>query len=243
MDPVVAIVHDPGADGQALLDRALELAGFHEAVAERVAEALALKGACSAIVAPAMDAFAAESPAAADPRLVEHLLDVLFDLGVTEAAVGSTRATAALWLENRDVFVAADLLGYRYETSVGHPYDVIDLAEDLQQGVFPDWGPLAGTPLSRAWLEADLRIVVAANRTDEDDGYALCLSTLLSVLPHTDKDYHYRYRRDAGEVVAQLAAVAPVDLAPLHAKIGQLALENDFLEGALTKAGLLSARR
>ena len=31
-------------------------------------------------------------------------------------------------------------------------------------------------------------------------------------------------------------------LAPLHAKIGQLALENDFLEGALTKAGLLSAK-
>jgi hypothetical protein len=37
-------------------------------------------------------------------------------------------------------------------------------------------------------------------------------------------------------------AVAPVDLAPLHAKIGQLALENDFLERALTKAGLLSAK-
>ena len=35
----------------------------------------------------------------------------------------------------------------------------------------------------------------------------------------------------------------PVDLKALHAKIGQLALENDFLEGALTKAGLLSARK
>ncbi len=34
----------------------------------------------------------------------------------------------------------------------------------------------------------------------------------------------------------------PVNLAPLHAKIGQLALENDFLESALTKAGLLSAK-
>ena len=33
-----------------------------------------------------------------------------------------------------------------------------------------------------------------------------------------------------------------VDLAPLHAKIGQQALELDFLTGALTKAGLLSAR-
>ena len=35
----------------------------------------------------------------------------------------------------------------------------------------------------------------------------------------------------------------PVDLRDLHAKIGQLALENDFLSGALTKAGLLSAKR
>jgi transposase-like protein len=34
-----------------------------------------------------------------------------------------------------------------------------------------------------------------------------------------------------------------VDVKTLHAKIGALALENDFLEGALTKAGLLSARR
>ncbi len=38
-------------------------------------------------------------------------------------------------------------------------------------------------------------------------------------------------------------AAEPVDLAPLHAEIGQLTLENDFLEGALTKAGLLSAKR
>ena len=34
-----------------------------------------------------------------------------------------------------------------------------------------------------------------------------------------------------------------VDLKALHAKIGQLALENDFLEGALSKAGLLSVKR
>ena len=38
-------------------------------------------------------------------------------------------------------------------------------------------------------------------------------------------------------------ATPPVDLKALHAKIGELALENDFLEGALDKAGLLSARR
>jgi transposase len=34
-----------------------------------------------------------------------------------------------------------------------------------------------------------------------------------------------------------------IDIKALHAKIGELTLENDFLEGALTKAGLLSAKR
>ena len=36
---------------------------------------------------------------------------------------------------------------------------------------------------------------------------------------------------------------ATIDLKSLHAKIGELTLANDFLEGALSKAGLLSARK
>ena len=34
-----------------------------------------------------------------------------------------------------------------------------------------------------------------------------------------------------------------IDVKTLHAKIGELTLENDFLSGALSKAGLLSAKR
>jgi transposase len=37
--------------------------------------------------------------------------------------------------------------------------------------------------------------------------------------------------------------VPVIDVKTLHAKIGELTLENDFLSGALSKAGLLSARR
>jgi transposase len=44
---------------------------------------------------------------------------------------------------------------------------------------------------------------------------------------------------DGGHRAAQPA----VDVKSLHAKIGELTLENDFLEGALSKAGLLSAKR
>jgi len=35
----------------------------------------------------------------------------------------------------------------------------------------------------------------------------------------------------------------PVDVKALHAKIGQLSLENDFSSSALTKAGWPSAKR
>ena len=38
-------------------------------------------------------------------------------------------------------------------------------------------------------------------------------------------------------------AATAVDVKTLHAKIGELTLENDFLSGALSKAGLLSAKR
>jgi transposase len=38
-------------------------------------------------------------------------------------------------------------------------------------------------------------------------------------------------------------ALAELPSRALHAKIGELTLENDFLEGALNKAGLLSAKR
>ena len=48
----------------------------------------------------------------------------------------------------------------------------------------------------------------------------------------------------AGLFGGGVAETAPaVDLKVLHAKIGELTLENDFLAGALGRAGLLSAKR
>lgn len=52
----------------------------------------------------------------------------------------------------------------------------------------------------------------------------------------------YKYKAKFGGEAKTDTAPA-VDLKDLHAKIGQLALENDFLSGALGKAGLLSAKR
>ena len=46
-----------------------------------------------------------------------------------------------------------------------------------------------------------------------------------------------------GSQAGRAEGAATVDLKTLHAKIGELTLENDFLEGALGRAGLLSAKR
>lgn len=57
-------------------------------------------------------------------------------------------------------------------------------------------------------------------------------------------DWKRQLSERAGEVFGKSSESSPpVDVQAMHAKIGQLTLENDFLESALTKAGLLSAKR
>ena len=70
------------------------------------------------------------------------------------------------------------------------------------------------------------------------------LAAQFEVHPHQITEWKRQLLERPAEVYAGAATrgAEPVDFAPLHAKIGELALENDFLERALTKAGLLSAR-
>ena len=61
--------------------------------------------------------------------------------------------------------------------------------------------------------------------------------------PNQIVEWKKQLQEHAARVFGSEPRVEPTDLKPLHAKIGQLTLENDFLESALIKAGLLSAKR
>jgi transposase len=73
------------------------------------------------------------------------------------------------------------------------------------------------------------------------------LSQLFDVHPNQITNWKGQLLDGAAGVFGSGAAgpeTAPlVDLKMPHAKIGELALENDFLAGALSKAGMLSAKR
>ena len=63
--------------------------------------------------------------------------------------------------------------------------------------------------------------------------------------PNRIADWKSQLLERAAQVFGETSgqATPSVDIKTLHAKIGQLTLENDFLESALTQAGLLSAKR
>jgi len=71
------------------------------------------------------------------------------------------------------------------------------------------------------------------------------LSQQFDVHPNQITDWKTRLQEGAASVFGEEKAEqqGKVDVTRMQAKIGELTLENDFLETALIKAGLLSAKR
>ncbi|MBW3579199.1 MAG: DUF362 domain-containing protein [Actinobacteria bacterium] len=214
-----AIVDEPGLAPGTRVATALDRIGAMAFCTRAATRANVPLEQARVVILPELSSFVLDAPTSTDPALVEHLIDLFHDAGFVDVTVVGSSDSSALWAGNRGVLALADLLGYGFTTPCGRDYDIIDLSEDLVEGGFERGEVLYGSRLSRKWLEADVRVVFAKNRSDEADGYALCLDTLLGALPQVDEDYHYRMARDPGDVVAELLRSTPVHLALIDAII------------------------
>jgi transposase-like protein len=90
--------------------------------------------------------------------------------------------------------------------------------------------------------EFKAKVALAAIRGDKTLSE---LAEQFDVHPHQITEWKKQLLERVGEIFdgPRRKDEPQVDVKAMQAKIGQLALENDFLEGALIKAGMLSAKR
>ena len=207
----MAVVNDTdGNDKFKLFSETLRLAGFWKKIeSERKIDKTAKK-LFRIVIKPNLEIFDTDAPTGTDPEIVEHLVFLLHKKGYMNVVVADGLGSADLWLENRDVPILADLVGYHYKTEDGKPYDIINLSEDLIKVNFPKEGTLRGTELAKSWINAQFRINIAKNKTDDEGVFSLCLQNLIGVLPLRDKEYHYYHRLKPGDVCVDLLKQTPV---------------------------------
>lgn len=211
----VAVV--TGDDAFSCLQKALRDSGFWFALEQSRFASGCDKAEFSIVIKPDFNGLELAGSTCTDARLVEHLIDLLQRQGYQQITVVESRNSYDLWLENRDVQILADLLGYQYITADGHEYDILDLAESASACPFAEGSLLEQTLLPQVWLEAGFRIVFAKNKTDQENGYYLCLNNLLSLLPLRDKNTHYHYRLGQAQVLSELLPHSKVDFCLLDA--------------------------
>lgn len=160
-----------------------------------------------------MFAYSTKDPSTyTDPRLVEHLIDRLYERGYRRLAVAEARSTYGIFFTNREVKTVARYLGFTEKN-----YRLIDLSEDLEEYTYS--GKLGAHYVNREWKGADFRIAFAKNKTHSYAYYTLTLKDIYGALPMENKFLEYHHRRDIFTTTIEYLKHFPVHFALIDAHI------------------------
>ncbi|MBP9549187.1 MAG: DUF362 domain-containing protein [Chitinophagales bacterium] len=200
-----------------LFDSILNTSGFWKNIEAKRKKLKKTKQHFRILIKPDIDFFVLNSSTCIQPALVEYLIDTLVEKGFVNCVIAGSDNSTDFYLENRDVNILADLVGYKYITPGNHPYDIINLSENLSPANFDSNCVLKNEMLSADWLEADFRIIVSKNKTDEEFYYSLCLNSLIDILPEKAKHFHYYFKYKPDEVALALYNRNEVDFCIIDA--------------------------
>ena len=147
-----------------------------------------------------------------DPKLVEYLIDRLFDRGFRNLAAAEARSTYGTFFTNREVKTIAHHIGLTEKN-----YRVIDLSENLEDYQYS--GKLGNHYVNREWKQADFRIAFAKNKTHSYARYTLCLKVIYGALPMENKFLEYHHSRDIYSTTIEYLKRFPIHFALIDAHI------------------------
>jgi len=148
-----------------------------------------------------------------DPRLVEHLVNRIYDREYRKILVVEAQSTYSVFYTNRDVPALAKYLGFRGISGANkdgdHRYEIVDLSEESARE-----GEMEVHP---AWRDADFRISFAKNKSHAYSYYSLTIKNIYGALPRKNKfkEYHCN-RKEFGDYPIYTPTIDFLDRYPVH---------------------------
>jgi uncharacterized protein (DUF362 family) len=222
---VVVIARGDGpAEKLATFDRALDDAGFDDALARRVAaRGKTLAEATVAVKVDLMLAWHRDDPSShVDPALIEHLAARLLARGFGDVVVCDAQNVYARFYANRDIASVGRYVGLR---PAG--YRLVDLAAEPEPFTFAR--AMGVYAVGRAWRDADARVSFAKLKTHPSAVAQLCLRNTGTVIPQTGEHFFSDRLTDFTHLVTAVLH----DLPPHFGVIDGYAYAADGLLGVL----------
>jgi hypothetical protein len=173
-------------------------------------------------------------PAPVSAAVVEELVDLLLEGGCDDVVVAGALSSGDRDRGHRSVQSLAHAAGLTGRSRRGRPYDVVDLGASTVSATVPDASVLAGQSVSSAWVEADVRVVLARSVTSLTDLYEGCLATLIGAAPEVPG-------ADPADVAADLLEHLPPALAVIDATVTSHGADGRHLLRELTTDSMVVA--
>ena len=191
-DVTQSVVCVKDANWKAALDKVIDDGGLFDVLEER--ESATGKSKADLLIALKpnfMFMYSAQDESTfTNPKLVEHLVDRIWERGYRNIKVVEAQSAYGNYFEDREVKNVAKVSGYR----PNERYEIVDLTEEAEPYEFS--GPLGSHEVGRTWRDADARISFAKNKTHTWAWYTLTIKNIYGALSKQDKIYHYHYARE-----------------------------------------------